>query len=107
MFRCSIQRSIISSFWLLLCLITADIIHLWDFVNGTFVHVSAFYEKGKPASEDRNGASCGFSGNSYVGHVLNGFTYVSNRWSFVLAFLVALISVKMLPELKTLTRKEK
>ena len=65
MFRCSIQRSIISSFWLLLCLITADIIHLWDFRQyGTFEHVSAFYEKRKPASEDRNGASCGFSGNS-------------------------------------------
>ena len=43
----------------------------------------------------------------YVGHVLNGFTYVSNRWSFVFTFLVALISVKMLPEVETLTRKEK
>lgn len=43
----------------------------------------------------------------YAGHVLNGFTYVSNRWSFSFAFLVALISVKMLPELETLARKEK
>ena len=43
----------------------------------------------------------------YMGHVLNGFTYVSNRWSWSFSFLVALISVKMLPELELLTRKEK
>lgn len=43
----------------------------------------------------------------YMGHVLNGFTYVSNRWSWSFSFLVALISVKMLPELALLTRREK
>ena len=43
----------------------------------------------------------------YIGHVLNGFTYVSNRWSWSYAFLVALISVKMLPELAELKTREK
>ncbi len=35
----------------------------------------------------------------YVGHVLNGFSYIGNRWVFGLTFLVALIVVKMLPTL--------
>jgi uncharacterized membrane protein YfhO len=66
-----------------------------------------FMKKGNLHLKIGTGILVAFLAIPYVGHVLNGFTYVSNRWSFVLAFLVALISVKMLPELKTLTRKEK
>ena len=66
-----------------------------------------FMKKGNLHLKIGTGLLVAFLAIPYVGHVLNGFTYVSNRWSFVLAFLVALISVKMLPELKTLTRKEK
>ncbi len=35
----------------------------------------------------------------YAGHVLNGFSYIGNRWVFGLTFLVALIVVKMMPTL--------
>lgn len=35
----------------------------------------------------------------YVGHVLNGFSYIGNRWVFGLAFLIAFIVVKMMPTL--------
>lgn len=66
-----------------------------------------FMKKGNLHLKIGTGLLVAFLAIPYVGHVLNGFTYVSNRWSFVWAFLVALISVKMLPELKTLTRKEK
>ncbi|MDO5520050.1 MAG: YfhO family protein [bacterium] len=42
----------------------------------------------------------------YLGHVMNGFSYVSNRWSWGYAMLVAYIVVKIVPELETLTVKE-
>lgn len=35
----------------------------------------------------------------YAGHVLNGFSYIGNRWVFGLAFLTAFIVVKMMPTL--------
>lgn len=35
----------------------------------------------------------------YVGHVLNGFSYIGNRWVFGLVFLTAFIVVKMMPTL--------
>ncbi|MGN0465995.1 MAG: YfhO family protein [Lachnospiraceae bacterium] len=35
----------------------------------------------------------------YVGHVLNGFSYIGNRWVFGLVFLIAFIVVKMMPTL--------
>lgn len=35
----------------------------------------------------------------YAGHVLNGFSYIGNRWVFGLVFLTALIVVKMMPTL--------
>lgn len=35
----------------------------------------------------------------YAGHVLNGFSYIGNRWVFGLTFLTAFIVVKMMPTL--------
>lgn len=35
----------------------------------------------------------------YAGHVLNGFSYIGNRWVFALIFLIAFIVVKMMPTL--------
>ena len=43
----------------------------------------------------------------YAGHVLNGFSYVSNRWIWAYGMLIAYIFVKIYPELFTLTLKEK
>lgn len=42
----------------------------------------------------------------YMGHVMNGFSYVSNRWSWGYTALVAYIIVKVVPELEKLTKKE-
>lgn len=39
----------------------------------------------------------------FAGHVLNGFGYVSNRWVWAFALVVALIVTKMLPELRALS----
>lgn len=41
------------------------------------------------------------------GYVLSGFSYVSNRWSFAYAFLIAFTVSYALPQLLSLTRKEK
>ena len=35
----------------------------------------------------------------YAGHVLNGFSYVSNRWIWAYGMLIAYIFVKIYPEL--------
>ena len=43
----------------------------------------------------------------YAGHVLNGFSYVSNRWIWAYGMLIAYIFVKIYPELFTLSLKEK
>ena len=43
----------------------------------------------------------------YAGHVLNGFSYVSNRWIWAYGMLIAYIFVKIYPDLFTLTLKEK
>lgn len=43
----------------------------------------------------------------FAGHVLNGFSYVSNRWIWVYGMMIAYIFVKAYPELFTLTVKEK
>ena len=37
----------------------------------------------------------------YAGHVLNGFSYVSNRWIWAYGMLIAYIFVKIYPELFT------
>lgn len=42
-----------------------------------------------------------------VGSIMNGFSYVTNRWSYGAAFLLAVLSVRMLSYLKDLSRKEK
>lgn len=41
------------------------------------------------------------------GYGLNGFAYVSNRWTFVIGFVVAFIFVEMYPKLFSMTIKEK
>lgn len=41
-----------------------------------------------------------------IGSVMNGFSYVSNRWSYGMAFLLALSSVFALSHLRDLTKKE-
>lgn len=43
----------------------------------------------------------------YAGHVLNGFSYVSNRWIWAYGMLIAYIFVKIYPELFVLTLTEK
>lgn len=43
----------------------------------------------------------------FAGHVLNGFSYVSNRWIWAYGMLMAYIFVKMYPELFKLSLKEK
>ena len=43
----------------------------------------------------------------FAGHVLNGFSYVSNRWLWAYSMLIAYIFVKVYPELFTLKRAEK
>ncbi len=42
----------------------------------------------------------------FVGHIFNGFGYVSNRWTFGYAFLIAYILVKMYPEFLKISDKE-
>ena len=43
----------------------------------------------------------------FAGHVLNGFSYVSNRWLWAYSMLIAYIFVKIYPELFVLKRAEK
>mgnify|MGYP004466738711 FL=1 len=43
----------------------------------------------------------------FAGHVLNGFSYVSNRWIWAYGMLIAYILVKAYPELFTLEIREK
>lgn len=43
----------------------------------------------------------------FAGHVLNGFSYVSNRWIWAYGMLIAYMFVKAYPELFTLTVREK
>lgn len=43
----------------------------------------------------------------FAGHVLNGFSYVSNRWIWAYGMLIAYICVKIYPELFTLKISEK
>lgn len=41
------------------------------------------------------------------GYGLNGFAYVTNRWTFVIGFIVAFIFVEMYPKLFSMTNREK
>lgn len=43
----------------------------------------------------------------FAGHVLNGFSYVSNRWIWAYGMLIAYILVQAYPELFTLGIREK
>lgn len=43
----------------------------------------------------------------YFGHMLNGMTYVTNRWVWAMNYLIALITVYMLPLLPSLSTKER
>lgn len=43
----------------------------------------------------------------FAGHVLNGFSYVSNRWIWAYGMMIAYIFVKAYPELFTLSVREK
>lgn len=43
----------------------------------------------------------------FAGHVLNGFSYVSNRWIWAYGMMIAYMFVKAYPELFTLTVREK
>lgn len=42
----------------------------------------------------------------WFGHFFNGNSFVCNRWSFLLAFLIAYITVRMVPECLNVTEKE-
>ena len=41
----------------------------------------------------------------YIGHVMNGFSYVANRWIWAYAFVVAWICTLVIPELRNLSMK--
>ncbi|HJB27325.1 MAG TPA: YfhO family protein [Candidatus Blautia faecavium] len=43
----------------------------------------------------------------YAGHVLNGFSYVNNRWSFAAVVFFPYLFVKVYPEFFTLSKKER
>ena len=43
----------------------------------------------------------------YVGHIMNGFGYVANRWVWAYAFVVSWICTLVIPELKNLSVKQK
>lgn len=43
----------------------------------------------------------------FFGHLMNGFSYVSNRWSWSFAFAVSYIIVEMWPDLMTLNLQER
>lgn len=43
----------------------------------------------------------------YAGHVFNGFSYATNRWSYGYCFAVSYIVTAMLPELSDLNKNEK
>lgn len=43
----------------------------------------------------------------FAGHVLNGFSYVSNRWIWAYGMMIAYLFVKAYPELFTLSIREK
>ena len=43
----------------------------------------------------------------FIGHALNGFSYVCNRWVWAYVMLIAYIFVKIYPEIFTLNLKEK
>ncbi len=43
----------------------------------------------------------------YAGHILNGFSYETNRFSWAAAMIVAYLVVKIWPEIGTLTGKQK
>ena len=47
-----------------------------------------------------------FSMIPYIGHVFNGFGYVTNRWIWALAMLVASIVVWFLPQIKELSKSD-
>lgn len=42
----------------------------------------------------------------FAGHVMNGFSYSSNRWEWGYAFLLSFILVTMLPDLMKMTKKQ-
>ena len=42
----------------------------------------------------------------FFGVLFNGFSYISNRWCFVYAFLMSFILVECMPQLLTLTWKQ-
>lgn len=42
----------------------------------------------------------------FAGHVMNGFSYSSNRWEWGYTFLLSFILVTMLPELMRITKKQ-
>lgn len=42
----------------------------------------------------------------WFGHALNGMAYVTNRWLWALAFIVALITVHILPSMLELSKKQ-
>ena len=43
-------------------------------------------------------------GIPYVGHVMNGFSYVANRWVFAYCLLLSLITALTLPEIPNMSR---
>lgn len=42
----------------------------------------------------------------FIGHVLNGFSYVSNRWSWGFSLVVAFILTTMIPEFLKITKRQ-
>lgn len=42
----------------------------------------------------------------YIGHVINGFSYASNRWTWAYALLLGVIFTTMLPDLMSVSKKQ-
>ncbi|HEX3010203.1 MAG TPA: YfhO family protein [Bacteroidales bacterium] len=42
----------------------------------------------------------------FFGHVFNGFNYVTNRWSFAIAFVAGVVAAHIFPKLGNMTAKE-
>lgn len=42
----------------------------------------------------------------FAGHIFNGFSYVSNRWTWAMAMLVAYIFVEVYPQMLQMNNKE-
>lgn len=75
----------------------------------SFLGLLVLFSKRKRGTELKIGflMCMGFLLIPFIAHVFNGFSYVSNRWNWVLVMLISYIFVKVYPEIFALTRKRR